>query len=187
MESERFDDFEAELKSKILSLIFVCFIHFAWVVWCMFFCFHFSSLCFEKASIWLVCVLFSYRFVASVSVLFCFVQMIFFPFHKNLQFCSRTLINCSVTSLCLLHIFIVFNYKSVAVCECKINVHDYRTGKNSWLRTVHVNLILFLFICAIKPLSQVNSPFAFFFYKNTFLCSALRANCYCSPFQKNRG
>lgn len=124
-------------------------------------------------------------FVASVSVLLCFVQMIFFSFHKNLQFCSRTLINCSVTSLCLLHIFFVFNYKSVAVCECKINVHDYRTGKNSWLRTVHVNLILFLFICAIKPLSHVNSPFAFiFFYKNTFLCSALRANCYCSPFQK---
>lgn len=134
--------------------MFVSFILLEWCGVC-FFCFHFSSLCFEKASNWLVCVLLSYRFVASVSVLFCFVQMIFFPFHKNLQFCSRTLINCSVTSLCLLHIFIVFNYKSVAVCECKINVHDYRTGKNSWLRTVHVNLILFLFICAIKPLSRV--------------------------------
>lgn len=182
MESERFDDFEAELKSKILSLIFVCFIHFAWVVWCMFF-FHFSSLCFEKASIWLVCVLLSYRFVASVSVLFCFVQMIFFSFHKNLQFCSRTLINCSVISLCLLHIFFVFNYKSVAVCECKINVHDYRTGKNSWLRTIHVNLILFLFICAIKPLSRV----CVFFTKIPFFAARCARTAIVLPSKKNRG
>lgn len=181
MESERFDDFEAELKSKILSLIF--FVSFILLEWCgvrFFFLFPLFVLKKLQSGLFVFCC----RIVLSLVWVFCFaLYRWFFSFHKNLQFCSRTLINCSVTSLCLLHIFFVFNYKSVAVCECKINVHDYRTGKNSWLRTVHVNLILFLFICAIKPLSRV----CVFFYKNTFLCSALRANCYCFPFQKNRG
>lgn len=89
---------------------------------------------FQKASIWL-----GFRIVfASVSfVLLCTDD--FFSFHKNLQFRSRTLINCSVTSFVYFILFLYsFNYKSVAVC--KINVHDYRTGKNSWVRTVHVKL-----------------------------------------------
>lgn len=72
-------EFEAELKSKILSLIFFCLFLFCLCVVCV-------GFRFEKASIWLL-----FRsLVCCWFVLFCFVQMIFLLLlHKNVQFCSR--------------------------------------------------------------------------------------------------
>lgn len=170
--------FRSGIEIKNIVIDFFCFIHFAWVVWCTFF-FIFPLFVLKKLQSGLF--VFCCRIVLSLVWMFCFaLYRWFFSFHKNLQFCSRTLINCSVTSLCLLHIFFVFNYKSVAVCECKINVHDYRTGKNSWLRTVHVNLILFLFICAIKPLSRV----CVFFTKIPFFAARCARTAIVFPSKK---
>lgn len=162
MESERFDDFEAELKSKILSLIFL--FSFASVLWFMFsFVF---SLCLKSFN--LAC----YSSFSLVWVLFCFVQLIFFT-----KIYSSVHARWSIAQFCLLHSFL-FNYKSVAVC--KINVHDYRTGKNSWVRTAHVTLS---YLRAIKPLS-LSRDSALVLYKNTSLCCAARELLLFSPPKK---
>lgn len=163
MESERFDDFEAELKSKILSLIF-CLFSVASVLWCMFSIF--LSL-FEKLQSGLLFSSFSL-----VWVLFCFVQMIFFT-----KIYSSVHARWSIAQFRLLHSF-VFNYKSVAVC--KINVHDYRTGKNSWVRTIHVTLS----ISCLRYKTALSRDFSLVFCTKIPFFAALRANCYCSPFQK---
>lgn len=168
LESERFDDFEAELKSKILSLIFL-FVFL--LLQCCGVCFHFSLSLFEKASIWLVI-----RRFSLVWVLFCFVQMIFF-FTKIY---SSVHARWSIAQFCLLHSF-YFNYKSVAVC--KINVHDYRTGKNSWVRTIHVTL----FISYLRYKTALSRDFSLVLYKNTFLCCAARELLLFSLPKKNRG
>lgn len=44
LESERFDDFEAELKSKILSLIFFSLLFVLCCLWCMFLFFYLKKL-----------------------------------------------------------------------------------------------------------------------------------------------
>lgn len=112
-----------------------------------------------KASIWLVI----FVVFASVSfVLLCTDDFFFTKIYSSVH------ARWSIAQFRLLHSF-VFNYKSVAVC--KINVHDYRTGKNSWVWTIHVTLS----ISCLRYKTALSRDFSLvFLYKNTFLCCAAR-------------
>lgn len=136
---------------------FCLFVFFsvASVLWCIF-SFYFS-LCLKKLQSGLLFVVF-----ASVSfVLLCTDDLFFTKIYSSVH------ARWSIAQFCLLHSFL-FNYKSVAVC--KINVHDYRTGKNSWVRTVHVTL----FYVYLRYKTALSRDFSLVLYKNTFLCCAAR-------------
>lgn len=152
-------------NQKYCHWFFVCFL----LLQCCGLCFHFYSLCLKKLQSGLLFVV-----LASVSFVLLCTDDFFFSQKFTVLFTHADQLLSFVY-----FIVVFFNYKSVAVC--KINVHDYRTGKNSWFRTIHVTLSIF--ICAIKPLSHVIS--LSFCTKIPFF-AALRANCYCSPVQKKK-